>query len=122
MKRKRSRLEGHRRSRRSPTPAQVTAALAHLTRWETRRTPTQDIQWNMVLTGWTDPQPVTIDNRVYVAAMTGTTAIFITGEEGAYQITLAGHDLTVSADLRLPRIPSPGVIYEIWRLLNLKEK
>lgn len=106
--------------KRKATPEQIVAAQAHIRRWETPRTPVEDIRLKMVLNGWTDPQLVTIDDTIYVGALTGSTAVFITGEDGAYQIALAGNDPTVSAELQLPRIPSPGVICEIWRLMNLR--
>lgn len=105
-------------------PSRRAAAQAHIRRWETPRTPTEDIRLKMVLNGWNHPQLVTIDDTVYVGALTAPSglpiAVFITGEDGAYQIALAGNDPTVSAELQLPRIPSPGVICEIWRLINLR--
>jgi hypothetical protein len=106
--------------KRKATPQQISAAQAHIRRWETPRTPTAEIRLKMVLNGWADPQSVTIDNTLYIAAMTGSATVFIKGEDGAYEVIIAGNDPTVSADLQLPRIPSPGVICEIWRLMNLR--
>ncbi len=102
------------------TPAQIAAAQAHIRRWETPRTPTEDIRLKMVLNGWTDPQTVTIDNTLYIAAITGSATVFIKGADGAYEVIIAGNDPAIGADLQLPRIPSPGVICEIWRLMNLR--
>ena len=107
--------------KRKATPEQIAAAQAHIRRWETPRTPEEDIQMRMRMKGWSDPQLVTIDNTVYVAAITGSATVFIKGEDGAYEVMIAGNDPTVSADLQLPRIPNPGVICEVWRLLNVKE-
>lgn len=106
--------------KRKATPEQIAAAQEHIRRWETPRTPTEDIRLKMVLNGWTDPQLVTIDETVYIAAMTGSATVFIKGEDGTYEVMIAGNDLAVGADLQLPRIPSPGVICEIWRLMNLR--
>ena len=107
--------------KRKATPEQIAAAQAHIRRWETPRTPLQDIQMRMRMKGWADPQLVTIDNTVYVAAITGSATVFIKGEDGAYEVMIAGNDHSVSADLQLPRIPNPGVICEVWRLLNVRE-
>jgi hypothetical protein len=107
--------------KRKATPEQIAAAQAHIRRWETPRTPAEDIQMRMRMKGWADPQLVTIDNTVYVAAITGSATVFIKGEGGAYEVMIAGNDTAVSADLQLPRIPNPGVICEVWRLLNVRE-
>jgi len=111
--------------KRKATPEQIAAAQAHIRRWETPRgalwAPAEDIQMRMRMKGWSDPQLVTIDNTVYVAAITGSATVFIKGEDGAYEVMIAGNDPTVSADLQLPRIPNPGVICEVWRLLNVRE-
>lgn len=106
--------------KRKPTPAEIAAARAHMARWETPRTPAEDIKLKMVLQGWADPQTVTIDNTIYVAAITGSATVFITGEEGAYQVVIAGNDPAVGAELQLPAIPASGIIHEIWRLMHWK--
>lgn len=52
--------------KRKATPQQISAAQAHIHRWETPRTPTAEIRLKMVLNGWADPQSVTIDNTLYI--------------------------------------------------------
>lgn len=107
--------------RRNATPAKLAAAHAAMSPSETPRTPAEDIRQKMLRNGWTDPQFVTIDNTIYVAATTGPATVFVTGEEGAYQVTIAGNNPAIGADLHLPAILPASILHEIWRLICWKE-
>lgn len=75
----------------------------------------------MILNGWTNPQTININTDIYVAASTTGCSIFVKGAPGAYEIQLCGADPLIGADLQTAHIPSPAIVYEIWRLLNRKD-
>lgn len=117
-----------------PTPADDSTELAEVLAAINAYIPKRDrrphlnteaLKLALIRNGWADPQTITINTDIYVAANTAARGrgccIFVKGAPGAYEIQLCGADPLIGADLQMAHIPSPGVMAEIWRLLNTKD-
>lgn len=97
-----------------PTPAEIANFLA-----DQSRQPTGEAQLTtaMIRAGWTNPQPILIQNELWLAATTVGCTLFVRGVPAAYILMLCGADPAIGADIQCKTLITPTAAMAIFRLI-----